>query len=383
MTRGIFGGTFDPIHTGHLIVARAALEALGLDEVLFVAAGRPWMKEAGTVSPAEDRARMVELAVADDPQFRASRLEIERPGETYTLDTLRALPPDDALSVLLLGADAFAGFPAWREPAEVARLARIAVLGRPGRDTAAIIDEVKAQVPNVDASPLDAPLIEISATAIRGRVRQGLPIRDLVPPGVAGYIAAHGLYRPDGEAPQDTRRERLKEIIETRAVMRGSFALASGKTSNYYFDGRRATHDPEGVVLIGELVAELLDPGIQAIGGPATAANPIITATQIASARAGHPIDAFYVRSQTKEHGTKRLIEGNLPAPGAEVVVVDDTMTTGGSLRHAIEAVEAEGCKVARVIVVVDRGQGGADTLRAQGYEVSALFLADPNGNLT
>ena len=194
MTRGIFGGTFDPIHTGHLIVARAALESLDLDEVLFVPAGRPWMKEADAVSPAEDRARMVELAVADDPQFRVSRVEIERPGETYTLDTLRALPPDDALPVLLLGADAFAGFPAWREPAEVARLARIAVLGRPGRDTAAIIDEVKAQVPNVDAAPLDAPLIEISATAIRGRVRQGLPIRDLVPPPVARYIAAHGLY---------------------------------------------------------------------------------------------------------------------------------------------------------------------------------------------
>ncbi len=383
MTRGIFGGTFDPIHTGHLIVARAALEALDLDEVLFVPAGRPWMKEAEAVSPAENRARMVELAVGDDPQFRVSRVEIERPGETYTLDTLRALPPDDDLPVLLLGADAFAGFPAWREPAEVARLARIAVLGRPGRDTGAIIDEVKAQVPNVDAAPLDAPLIEISATAIRGRVRQGLPIRDLVPPPVASYIAAQGLYRPGGETLQDTRRERLKKIIESRAVMRGSFTLASGKTSNYYFDGRRATHDPEGAGLIGELVAELLDPGIQAIGGPATAANPIITATQIASARNGRPIDAFYVRSQTKEHGTKRLIEGNLPASGAEVVVVDDTMTTGGSLRHAIEAVEAEGCKVARVLVVVDRGEGGADTLRAQGYEVGALFHADPNGNLT
>ena len=383
MTLGIFGGTFDPIHTGHLIVARAALEALGLDEVLFLPAGRPWMKEAGAVSPAEDRARMVELAVADDPQFRAARLEVERPGRTYTLDTLRALPPGDGRPVLLLGADAFSGFPAWREPAEVARLAKIAVLGRPGRDTAAIIDEVKAQVPNVDAVPLDTPLVEISATAIRDRVRQGLPIRDLVPPAVARYVADHGLYRPGAGSAPDTRRDRLKQVIEARAVMRGSFTLASGKTSNYYFDGRRATHDPEGAILIGELVAQLLDPGVQAIGGPATAANPIITAAQIAAARAGRPVDAFYVRSQTKEHGTKRLVEGNLPGSGAEVVVVDDTMTTGGSLRHAIEAVEAEGCKVARVIVVVDRGEGGADTLRAQGYEVSALFHADTNGNLT
>ncbi len=383
MTLGIFGGTFDPIHTGHLIVARAALETLGLDEVLFVPAGKPWMKAGEDVSPPEDRARMVELAVAGDPQFGVSRLEVERRGETYTLDTLRALPAEGGRPVLLLGADAFAGFPAWREPSEIARLARIAVLGRPGRDTAAIIDEVKAEVPNVDAAPLEAPLIEISATAIRDRVRRGLPIRDLVPPAVADYIAARGLYRSDGQPSAGSRRNRLKEIIETRAVMRGSFTLASGKTSSYYFDGRRATHDPDGVRLIGELVAERLGPGVGAIGGPATAANPIITATQIATARAGRPIDAFYVRSQTKEHGTKKLVEGNLPAPGAEVVIVDDTMTTGGSLRHAIEAVEAEGCKVARVLVVVDRGEGGADALRARGYEVSALFHADAEGNLT
>ncbi len=383
MTVGIFGGTFDPIHTGHLIVARAALESLGLDEVLFVPAGKPWMKAGEDVSPPEDRARMAELAVAGEPQFRVSRLEIERPGETYTLDTLRALPAGDVRPVLLLGADAFANFAAWREPAEVARLARIAVLGRPGRDTAAIIDEVKAEVPNVEAAPLEAPLIEISATAIRDRVRRGLLIRDLVPPAVAGYIADRGLYRSDGQPTADSRRNRLKGIIETRAVMRGSFTLASGKTSSYYFDGRRATHDPDGARLIGELIAELLDPGIDAIGGPATAANPIITAAQIAAARAGRPIDAFYVRSQTKEHGTKKLVEGNLPAPGAEVVIVDDTMTTGGSLRHAIEAVEAEGCTVAKVLVVVDRGEGGADALRARGYQVSALFHADAEGNLT
>ena len=383
MTLGIFGGTFDPIHYGHLIVARAALEDLGLDEVLFVPAGRPWMRDAETLSPAEDRARMTDLAVAGDSQFRVSRLEIERAGETYTLDTLRALPADADRPVLILGADAFAGFPAWREPAEVARLAQIAVLGRPGRDTAASIDEVKAQVPNVEAVPLEAPLIEISATAIRDRIRQGLPIRDLVPPPVARYIADHGLYRPGGEAPRDTRHARLKQIIEDRAVMRGTFTLASGKTSAYYFDGRRATHDAEGAGLIGEFVAELLDPGVDAVGGPATGANPIITATQIASARAGRPIDAFYVRSKAKEYGTARLVEGNLPGPGAGVVVVDDTMTTGGSLRHAIEAVEAEGCRVARVIVVVDRGEGATEGLRAQGYEVSALFHADADGNLS
>ena len=229
MTLGIFGGTFDPIHTGHLIVARAALEALELDEILFVPAGKPWMKAGEEVAPPEDRARMAELAVAGDPNFRVSRMEIERPGETYTLDTLRGLPGQGDRPVLLLGADAFAGFPAWREPAEIARLARIAVLGRPGRDTAAIIDEVEAEVANVDAAPLEAPLIEISATAIRDRVRRGLPIRDLVPPSVADYIADRGLYRSAGQPPSDGRRNRLKEIIETRAVMRGSFTPRVGE----------------------------------------------------------------------------------------------------------------------------------------------------------
>ena len=116
MPLGIFGGTFDPIHTGHLIVARAALETLGLDEVLFVPAGSPWMKDAGAISAAEDRARMAEIAVAGDPQFRVSRLEIERKGETYTVDTLRALPPESGRPVLILGADAFVHFPPGASP---------------------------------------------------------------------------------------------------------------------------------------------------------------------------------------------------------------------------------------------------------------------------
>ena len=122
---------------------------------------------------------------------------------------------------------------------------------------------------------------------------------------------------------------------------------------------------------------------MRAVGGPATAANPIITATQLAAHRRGRKLDGFYVRAEAKTHGTKRLVEGNLPGPGQVVVIVDDTMTTGGSVFHAIAAVEAEGCNVERVILVVDRGEGGAEALRAKGYEMTALLTADAEGNLS
>jgi orotate phosphoribosyltransferase len=178
--------------------------------------------------------------------------------------------------------------------------------------------------------------------------------------------------------------KRLKEILQEKAVMRGEFTLSSGQKSSYYFDGRKVTHDAEGIALIGALVQEVIDEaGLDAIGGPATGANPIITAVQIAAFRKMRGLPGFYVRSEKKAHGTGQLIEGNLPAkPGAAVAIVDDTMTTGGSLGKAIDAVEAAGCKVAKVIVIVDRRQGGAQALRAKGYEVVALFEADADGNI-
>ena len=177
----------------------------------------------------------------------------------------------------------------------------------------------------------------------------------------------------------DPRLLRLKEILEKKAVLHGDFTLASGAKSTYYFDGRRVTHDPEGVTLVGTLMQELVHAsGAQAIGGPTSAANAIITSVQVISQQKGQPIDGFYVRSEQKAHGTQQMIEGNLPArAGAPVAIVDDTMTTGGSLERAIEAAEAKGCKVVLVGVVVDRQQGGADRLRAKGYNVKALLVAD------
>ncbi len=177
----------------------------------------------------------------------------------------------------------------------------------------------------------------------------------------------------------DPRLLRLKEIVEKKAVLHGDFTLTSGAKSTYYFDGRRVTHDAEGVSLVGALMQELVNKaGAEAVGGPASAANAIITSVQMVSFQKKQPVAGFYVRSEQKAHGTQQLIEGNLPQRAqAPVAVVDDTMTTGGSLERAIEAVEAAGCKVALVAVVVDRQQGGAQRLRAKGYDVRALLVAD------
>lgn len=178
--------------------------------------------------------------------------------------------------------------------------------------------------------------------------------------------------------PRDPRLARLKALVEERAVLHGDFTLASGLKSTYYFDGRRVTHDPEGITLIGALVDEMLAGlGVDAIGGPSVAANPIITATQIAAFGKGRRLGGFFIRGEQKQHGTQQLIEGNLPREaGARVALVDDTLTTGGSLERSIEAVEKAGCRVAKVITLVDRQQGGAQRLRQRGYDFQSILLA-------
>lgn len=182
---GIFGGSFDPVHHGHLIVARAAREQLGLAEVRFVPAGRQPLKQGHAAGPA-DRLAMLEAAVAGEPGFAVDPLELERPGPSYTVETLAALAerhPGVPL-VLLLGADAAADFAKWRDPAGIRALARVVVLTRDGARGAGPADLEVVRV----------PAVEISATAIRARVRAGQSIRWLVPDGVAALIAARGLY---------------------------------------------------------------------------------------------------------------------------------------------------------------------------------------------
>ena len=187
MKIGLFGGSFDPVHHGHLIVGQAAAEALGLDELRFVPAREQPFKLGQHAAPAADRAAMLELAVQGAPRLSVERLELERPGPSYTVDTLRALAArlPGAAFTLLLGADAAAELEAWHEARALPGLARIVVFARG-----------KTAVP---ASPLiaaavEVPRIEISATEIRRRVRTGLPIRYWVPDAVARYVAEHRLY---------------------------------------------------------------------------------------------------------------------------------------------------------------------------------------------
>lgn len=188
MRLGVFGGTFDPPHMGHLIVAQDALEMLQLDRVCFVPAAQPPHKLDRTVSDARHRLAMLRLAAAHDPRFAVETLELERSGPSYTVDTLRELVirlPEAAL-VLLLGADQYAELETWREPDEVLRLAEIAVMHRGGRG--------RERSGTHRVRDLAVTRIDISATQLRERVSTGRSIRYLVPETVADYIDAQGLY---------------------------------------------------------------------------------------------------------------------------------------------------------------------------------------------
>lgn len=184
---GLFGGSFDPIHHGHLITATAVAEALGLDEVRFVPANEQPFKAGTHHAPAADRAAMLDLAVTGASGFAVERAELERPAPSYTVDTLRTLTTREPRTrfVVLLGADAAAQFDRWREPDEIRRLAQVAVFARPGAAPA---------VPGAMGPMVEVPSIGISATEVRRRVREGRPVRYWVPEPVAAYIAMHRLY---------------------------------------------------------------------------------------------------------------------------------------------------------------------------------------------
>ncbi len=177
--------------------------------------------------------------------------------------------------------------------------------------------------------------------------------------------------------------ERLLRLVLEKSLKRGDFILSSGLKTSYYFDGRLTTLWPEGAYLVGRRVFELAaQAGAQAIGGPTLGADPIVAAVALVSWLQGHPLPAFIVRREPKKHGMQRYIEGHLPS-GGKVAVVDDVITTGGAILRAVEAVEGEGCQVVRVIVLLDRQQGGSDELRRRGYDFTPLFIADPAGQIT
>jgi len=173
-------------------------------------------------------------------------------------------------------------------------------------------------------------------------------------------------------------RARLLEIVRAKAYKEGRFVLASGKVSDYYLDCRLVTLDPEGLFLFARLIVnELRDADVAAVGGLTLGADPIAAGVAVVSHLEGKPLRAFIVRKEAKGHGTQKSIEGDLSA-GERVAIVDDVMTTGGSVKQAIADVEKLGAKVARVVCLVDRDEGGSKDLRDKGYDFRAIFtIAD------
>jgi len=197
MRLGVFGGTFDPPHNGHLRIARAAKEQLQLERVLFIPAGVQPLKQDRSMSPAMHRAKMVELAIAGQPDFEFSRIDLDRPGPHYTVDLLRitsGIYPDAPLW-FILGSDSLADLLRWRNPQGCIDQARLAVYRRAGFEPD--WDSLDAALPNLRdrLDWIDAPPIDIEATDIRRRVGAGQPIDGLVPPAVAVYIVEQQLYK--------------------------------------------------------------------------------------------------------------------------------------------------------------------------------------------
>jgi nicotinate-nucleotide adenylyltransferase len=196
---GLMGGTFDPIHVGHLAIAEEARDALGLDRIVFVPAGQPPHKPQGAVTALEHRVAMVELAIAGNDAFEISRIEADRPGPSYTVDTVEALAARADLTVIL-SVETFAELPAWYEPERLLAAARVAVVpreGYPAPDPAWL----SATFPGREArvTYLEGPRLGLSSTALRARVAAGRSIRYLVPDAVGAYIAANHLYRADAD----------------------------------------------------------------------------------------------------------------------------------------------------------------------------------------
>ncbi|HLM88021.1 MAG TPA: nicotinate-nucleotide adenylyltransferase [Streptosporangiaceae bacterium] len=195
---GVMGGTFDPIHHGHLVAASEVAHIFALDEVIFVPTGQPYQKEGRQVSPAEDRYLMTVIATASNPRFSVSRVDIDRPGPTYTIDTLHELRaannPQDEL-YFITGADALAEILTWHDVDELFTLAHFVGCTRPGHRLSG------AGLPDDKVSLVEIPALAISSTECRARTEVGEPVWYLVPDGVVQYIAKRKLYAKTNDTP--------------------------------------------------------------------------------------------------------------------------------------------------------------------------------------
>ena len=218
---GLLGGSFNPLHNGHLAIAHQTREVLGLDQVLFIPTSFPPHKPNGSLAPAHDRYEMVRLAIASNPSLAISDVEVRRPGKSYSIDTIRLLQQEYGMQTqlfFLVGLDAFLDFPSWRDPQTLLTLCRFVVLSRPGLSfrslsTITLLPPIPyPSLMDLDAgriSQIEAPLGEqaliclklspspVSASDIRMRIRQGLPVANLLPPLVESYILQHHLYQED------------------------------------------------------------------------------------------------------------------------------------------------------------------------------------------
>jgi nicotinate-nucleotide adenylyltransferase len=199
MRVGVFGGTFDPIHLGHLAVARSIQSSLGLDNVIFVPAGQPWLKADTPVSRVKDRVQMLRLALARRRAFELSTIEADRPGPSYTVDTMETLQRQlgsDADLFFLLGSDALMDIAKWKEPQRLIQLCQLVAFARPGFGLPTM-EALEAAVPGVSQRVVfvEVPQVNIRATDIRCRIAEGRSIQRLVPRAVERYILEHGLYK--------------------------------------------------------------------------------------------------------------------------------------------------------------------------------------------
>lgn len=212
---GVLGGTFDPIHIGHLIAAECAREAMDLDEVLFVPAGDPPHKDGSLVTPAAHRYMMTLLATVTNPSFSVSRIELERQGKSFTVDTIEALKreySEETEVYFILGSDSMADIPNWYQPERLLSLCHFLVVGRPGWDRTAVKESLG---PLYDAHherihAVEIPAIGVSSSDIRARVRAGKSIRYMTPDLVVQYIEGRGLYQ-SGEAASEPQGKQLEE----------------------------------------------------------------------------------------------------------------------------------------------------------------------------